>query len=80
MSKVKITINTKENSVKINDQEINDVITNLTVNVLPTKSPTVTLTLSPMALEINGESFSVKKKIVTTFLDETAIYECEEEV
>ena len=32
MSKIKISINSKEKSVKINDQEINDIITNLYID------------------------------------------------
>lgn len=68
MSKVKISINSKEKSVKINDQEINDIITDLFINVNATENPTVTLKLAPVDLEINGESIPYinKEKISTT--------------
>lgn len=77
MSKVKISINSAQSSVKINDQEINDVITDLTVNVRPMTVPTVTLTLAPMDLEINGETFHciTKEKIITTHEDKFTIEE-----
>lgn len=60
MSKVKITINNAQSSVKINDQEINDIVANLSVNIRATEIPTITMTLAPCSLEINGESYYVK--------------------
>ena len=77
MSKIKISINSKEKSIKINDQEINDIITDLFIDIKGTDFPTVTLKLAPVDLEINGESISYinKEKITTTYMGETAIYE-----
>ncbi len=66
MSKVKISIKGKQASVKINGQEINDIITNLSVNIGATQSPTITITLVPFSLEINGESFDVNPLDKTT--------------
>lgn len=57
MSKVKISTNGVQCSVKINDQEINDLITNISVNINAAEAPTITITLAPCKLEINGESF-----------------------
>lgn len=77
MSKIKISINSKEKSVKINDQEINDIITDLFIDIKGIEFPTVTLKLAPVDLEINGESIPYinKEKITKTYIDETAIYE-----
>lgn len=66
MSKVKISIKGKQASVKFNGQEINDIITNLSVNIGATQSPTITITLVPFSLEINGESFDVNPLDKTT--------------
>lgn len=60
MSKVKISINSKENSVKINDQEISNVIADLSVNIHAASIPTVTLTFVPLDVEINGEIFNAE--------------------
>ena len=57
MSKAKITINSKENSVKLNGEEIGDVIADLSVNIHSGSTPTVTLTFVPLDVEINGEIF-----------------------
>lgn len=66
MSKIKISINSLQSSVKINDQEINDIITDLSVNIRATQSPTITMTLVPCNLEINGENFDIKSPTSTS--------------
>lgn len=60
MSKVKISISSKEKSIKINDQEISDVIADLSVNIHAASTSTVTLTFVPLNVEINGEIFNAE--------------------
>lgn len=60
MSKVKISISSKEKSIKINDQEISDVIADLSVNIPAASTPTVTLTFVPLDVEIDGEIFNAE--------------------
>lgn len=60
MSKVKITINSKENSIKINGEEFSDAIADLSVNIHPGSTPTITLTFLPLDVELNGEFFKAE--------------------
>ena len=60
MSKAKISINSKEKSIKINDMEISDVIADLSVNIHAASTATVTLTFVSLDVEIDGEIFNAE--------------------
>lgn len=63
MSQIEITIGNGNPSVKINGEEMNSLITELSLDIKPIISPTLIIKMEPKDITVKGDALIIEQRI-----------------
>lgn len=63
MSQIEITVGKGNPSVKINGKEMNGLITELSLDIKPIISPTLTIKMEPKDITVNGNALIIEQGV-----------------